>query len=155
MVRLVFQINHHRQLLFLHLRSNLLKNLGTGNLIWQCGNDNLAIFFHVGRAGLHGSATGAVHFFNFRLRGDDLRFSGKIRTLDVLADVLQRCFGVIEQMDQRLGNFMKIVRWNVCRHPHSNPATAVKQHIRQPCRQHFRFVQCAVEIRLPFDRALA
>ena len=110
MVRLVFQINHHRQLLFLHLCSNLLKDLGTGNLIRQCSNDNLAIFFHVGRAGLHGSATSAVHFFNFRPRGDDFRFSGKIRTLDVLANVLQRCFGIIEQMDKRLGNFMKIVR---------------------------------------------
>ena len=73
----------------------------------------------------------------------------------MLANVLQRCFGIIEQMDQRLGNFMQIVRWDVCRHPHSNPATAVKQHVGQPCRQHFRFVQCTVEIRLPFDRALA
>ena len=29
--------------------------------------------------------------------------------LDVLANVFKRCFGIIKQINQRFGNFMKIV----------------------------------------------
>ena len=55
---------------------------------------------------------------------------------------------------QALDDLAQVVRRNVGRHADRDAGRAVEQHVRQARRQQRRFLQRAVEVRRPVDRAL-
>lgn len=63
-VRLIAQVSHLRRFrrLCLHHRSNLLQDLGPGNLVWQRGDDDVAVFDVIHGAHTHRTAAAFVDF---------------------------------------------------------------------------------------------
>ena len=150
----ITQIRYQRQLLSLHLSRDLLQNLSAGNLMWQRGNDDIAVFHSIHGAHFHRATTRAIHFQHFITRSDDFSFGREIRRNDVLAQIVQRRRWLVQQTNHSTGHFADIVRRDIGRHAHSNTRSTVEQHIGQARRQSNRLVHCTVEVRLPLHRAL-
>ncbi|RMR97574.1 hypothetical protein ALP75_200059 [Pseudomonas syringae pv. actinidiae] len=153
-VRLVTQVGHHRQLLGLHLRGDLLQHLGTGNLMRQRRDDDIAVFNAVHGTHAYRTTTGFIDFQQVGTRRDDLGFSRIIRPQNMLAQLGNRGLGLVKQMHAGPGDFAQVVRRNVSGHADSNAGGAIEQDIRQTCRQHRWFVECAVKVRHPVRSAL-
>jgi hypothetical protein len=136
-----------RRRLGLHQRGDLLQHLGPGDLVRQRGDDDVAVLDVVHGAHAHRALAGFVHFQQVGARGDDFRFGRVVRALDVLAELLDRGLGLIEQAHAGAGDFAQVVRRHVGGHAHGDAGGAVEQDVRQTCRQHQRFLQGAVEVR--------
>ena len=154
-VRLVAQVGDHRQLLGLHLRGDLLQHLGTGNLMRQRGDHDVAVLDAVHGAHAHRALAGFVDFQQVAARGDDLRLGRIIRAEHVFAELLDRGIRLIEQAHAGRGDFAQVVRRYVSSHAHGDAGGAIKKNIGQPRRQYGRLVQGAVEVRYPVGGALA
>ncbi|KPB79626.1 Uncharacterized protein AC506_0820 [Pseudomonas syringae pv. maculicola str. M6] len=148
-VRLVTQVGNHRQFLGLHLRGDLLQHLGTGNLMRQRRDDDIAIFDAVHGTHTHRTTTGFIDFQQVGTRRDDLGFGRIIRPQNMLAQLWNRGLGLVEQMHAGAGNFAQVVRRNISGHADGDTGGAVEQNIRQPCRQHCGLVERAVKVRHP------
>ncbi len=72
----------------------------------------------------------------------------------MLAQVGNRRLWRIQQMDCGRHDLIQIVRGNIGGHTDSNTGRAVKEQIGHLRREYGRFIQGAVEIRLPIHRAL-
>ncbi|MNJ24691.1 hypothetical protein D3C77_191150 [compost metagenome] len=154
-VRLVAQVGDHRQLLGLHLCGDLLQHLGPGDLVRQRGDDDIAVLDAIHRAHAHRTTAAFVDFQQLGARGDDLGFGRVVRALDMLAKLLDRGLGLIEQTHAGRGDFAQVVRRHVGGHAHGDTGGTVEQDVRQTRRKHRRLVEGTVEVRHPVCRALA
>ncbi|MNO50274.1 hypothetical protein D3C76_406450 [compost metagenome] len=121
----------------------------------QGGDDNIAIFDAIYRTHPHRTFATFVDFQQLGAWCDDFRFGGVIRPLDMLAELLDRRLGLIEQAHASTGNFTKVMRRHVGSHAHGDTGGAVEQDIGQARRQYRRLVERTVEIRHPVGRTLA
>ncbi len=154
-VRLVAQVGDHRQLLGLHLRGDLLQHLGSGDLVRQRGDHDIAVFHAVYGTHAHRTTAGFVDLQQVGLGRDDLGFGGEVRALDVLAELLDRGARLIEQAHAGRRHFPEVMRRHIGGHAHGDAGGAVEQQVGQARRQGGRLVQGAVEVRHPVHRALA
>ena len=155
MIRLVPKVNHHGQLLLLHLCRNLFEDLRARDLVGQRVDHDLSALDGVGRAGLQGATSGPVELQDFVLGRDDLGFRGEIRALDDLVNVLGSRLRVVQQVNAGIGHFIEVVWRNIRRHTHGDTAAAIEQDVGQTGWQNLRLVQCAIEVGTPVDRTLA
>ena len=157
MVGLVTQVGHLRQFrrLGLHQRGDLLQHLGTRYLVRQRGHNNVTVFDVVHGAHTHRALAGFVHLQQVGARRDDFCFGRVIRALDMLAELLDRSLGLIEQAHAGGGDFAQVVRRHVGGHADRDTGGAIEQDIRQTRRQHQGFVEGAVKVRPPVGSALA
>jgi hypothetical protein len=140
MIRLVAQVFHHRQLLGLHLAGDLLEDTGGRGLVWQGGDHDVTVFRLPHRPHPDRAVACLVQFQQFFARGDDFRFGGKIRALDVFAQLRHRGFRLVEQPQAGGHHFLEVVRRNVGCHAHRDAGAAIEQHVGQPRGQHRRFL---------------
>ena len=153
-IRLIAQILNHRQLLAAHLLGDLLEHLAARGLPGQRLDDDAVLVFDVGRAGLEATVTLLVDVDEIAARRDNLGTSRQIRTLDEFHQRAGARLGVLQQMQAGVRHLAQVVRRNVGGHAHRDAGGAVEQQVRQSCGQHLRFVERAVEVGLPVDRAL-
>ena len=153
-VGFIAQVGDQRQFFRLHLSGNLLQNFGTGHLMRQCGNDDIAIFNGIDRAHFHTATAITVDFAQVVARRDDFCLSREIGRGYVLAQGFDAGLRIIQQMNTGAGDFADIVRRNIRCHTHGNTGGAIKQNIRQTRRQSAGLVHGAVKVRLPLHRAL-
>ena len=117
-------------------------------------NHDGAILYLVSSAHPERTSTGLIERVQLLLGSDDLRLSGKVRPLNVLAKVCDRRLGGFKQMNRCGHHLVEIMRRNICRHAHCDAGGAVQQQVRHLSRQDRRLFQRAVEVGLPIDRAL-
>ena len=145
-IRLVAQVGQHRQLLSVHLLSDLLKHLGGRRLVRQRRDHQLTALLAPDRPGLDTASPGPVDLPDLGGGSDDLCLGWKVRPLDVghhIADVRLR---LVQQMNTRRHHFVEVVRRDVGGHSYRNPGTAVEQNKGRARRQQLRLVDTAVEI---------
>ena len=150
-VRLVAQVGHHRQLLGLHLPGDLFQHLGTGHLVRQGVDDDVAVLDAVHRAHAHRTAAGLVDLLQVGARGDDLGFGGEVRARHVFAQFGDRRARLVEQAHAGRRDFPQVVRRHVGGHAHRDAGGAVEQQVGQAG----RLVEGAVEVRYPVHGTLA
>ena len=153
-IGLVADVLDHRQLLLAHLRGDLLDDLVARHLVRQLGDDDDVVFFLVDGARLVRAVARVVDGQQLRARRDDLAAGRQIGPLHVLHERARLRIGLVEQMDARLGDLAQVVRRNVGGHADGDALRAVEQHVRQARGQERRFVERAVEVRLPVDGAV-
>src|SRR5690606_37711012 len=125
-VGFVAQVGNQRQFFRVHLRGDLFQHLGTGGLVRQRGNHNIAVFDGVHGAHFYAATAIAVDFTQVGPRGNNFRFGGKIRGDNVLAQSIEAGVGVIQQVNTGTGDFADIVRRNIGGHAHGNTGGAVQ-----------------------------
>ena len=153
-VGFVAQILEPGEFFRLHLFGDLFLYFAAGDLVGQLVDDDVAVFQVPGGAQPHRAASRAVERGDFFARGDEFAAGGEVGRGDVLH---QRVVGQERIGDERAagGNdFAEVVRQEVSRHADGNAAAAVQEDIRQAGGQARRFLQGAVEVCHPFDRAL-
>ncbi len=154
-VRFVAQVFHQRQLFRQHLRRDLLQHPRAAHLVGKRRDDDVAVFLLITGAHAQRAVASRVHGSDVLGRRDDLRFGGKVRTLDMLAEIDERRFRLLQQAHASCRHFPQIVGRNVGRHADGDAGGAVQQHVGQTRGQHGGLVQGAVEIRHPIHGALA
>ena len=153
-VGFVAQVFEPGEFFRLHLFGDLFLYFAAGDLVGQLVDDDVAVFQVPGGAQPHRAAPGAVERGDFFARGDEFAAGGKIGRGDVLHE------GVVGQ--ERIGDegaaggndFAEVVRQQIGRHADGDATAAVQEDIRQAGGQARRFLQGAVEVCHPFDRAL-
>ncbi len=153
-IRLVAQVLDHRELLRAHLLRDLLHHLGRRDLMWERGNDDIAVFDLVSGARLETTDALVVKLLQIRARRDDLRAGRQIGTLDELHQGRGRLRGILQQGDTGIGNFPQIVRRNVGCHAHGDARRTIQQQVRQSRRQNLRLFHRAVKVGLPVHRTV-
>jgi hypothetical protein len=153
-VGFIAQVLDHGQLLLLHLLRDLLDDLGARHLIRQRRDDNGAVLAFPFGPGTDRTVAGFVHRSDFALWRDDLGFGRIVRTLDVLEQILESGVRLFEQVHASGGHLAHVVRRDVGGHADGDAGSAVQQHVRQTRRHDLRFLQRAVEIGRPVDRAV-
>ena len=151
----IAQIGDHRQLLVLHLRGNLLQHLGARHLMRQRSNHDLTVFLAPHRTTAHRAAAAGVHLQQVFPRGDDLGFSGEVRPLNMLQNLVQSGTRIVQQTNTGRSHFFQVMRRDIGRHTDRNTSRSVKQQIGQARRQNHGFFHGTVEVRLPINRALS
>ncbi len=155
----VAHIGQQRHLFQLDHLGQLFDQLGFCHLIGDLGDDHLPdtarqLFDLPARAQSETAAPGAIAFQHRRPRLDDHPAGGKIGAGDQ-AD--QRVIGQRRVADQRLtggDQLIQIVRRDVGRHAHRDPAGPIGQQVRKGGRQHDGFFQRAIVIGAEIDGIL-
>ncbi len=155
MIGLVTQVLDERQLLVAHLRRDLLEYLAAGNLVRQRTDDDVAVLLPVRGAQSQRSVAAIVDLLDIASRRYELAARRKVRSLDVFHDLRDGRFRVVDQVHERTGDFVQVVRRHVGGQADRDTGCAVEQQVRQACRQYQRFIDRAVEIRHPADGAVA
>ena len=154
MVGLIPQIGDHRQLLGLHLGSDLFEDLGTRSLMGQSVNDDLPILHPVERPHTDGALAGLVDFTDLGAGGDDLGMGGIIRPLH-MGHQIRHCGGrILQQRHTGMGHLAGIVGRDIGSHAHRYAGHTVEQNMGQTGRQELGLLQGAVEIGCPLHRSL-
>jgi hypothetical protein len=103
------------------------------------------------------ASTGAVGVLD-ALAAQDERPGGKVWALDlghhVGEELLARSLRVQQEPLDAGGDFAQVVRRNLGGHADRNTRRAVDQKVREPARQHRRFLGLAVVVVLEVDRVL-
>ena len=121
----IAQVYYHGQFFCVHLPGNLFQHFGAGHLVWQRCNNDFPVFSFKNSPHPQPAVAGAINLVDFTARSNDFRAGGKIRSLDVGAQILNVCFGIFEQFDAGVDNFNQVVRRNIGRHAHGNTGGAV------------------------------
>ncbi len=82
----------------------------------QRRDNYFAIFFVIYRASSNATPPGIIDLSNFLFRRNDLRRGRIIRRLYVGQQIRNAGFRVVEHVDARTQNFIKVVRRDVSRH---------------------------------------
>ncbi len=154
-IGLIAQVSDHRQFLGLHLSGDLLQHLGSGNLMRERGDHDVAVLDTVNGPHAHGTSTCLIDLQQIRTRRDDLRLGREIRPKHMLAELLDAGARLVKQAYAGGRHFAQVVRRHVSGHAHGDTGGAVEQKVGQTRRQRRRFVERAIEIRHPIHRALS
>src|SRR4026208_1902302 len=150
----VAQILDHRQLLRAPLYGDLLEHARARDLVGQLGNDHLAVLDLEARAGAEGAVAGRVDACKLVARRDDLGAGRQVGTGYQLADLRRRRLRFLKQLYAGSGDFAGVVRRDGGRRAARDPRGPVQQQVWQSCRQQYRLLERAVEIRRPVDGAV-
>ncbi len=154
MVGLVADVFHHGKLLRANLLRHLLLHFAAGHLVWQRGDDGVAVFDLIRRARLEAADALVVNLHEVGARGDDLCARRQIRALHELQELARGGFRLFKQVNAGVRHFAQVVRRDIGGHADGDAGGAVQQQVRQTRRQNHRLFERAVEVRLPVHRAV-
>ena len=66
--------------------------------------------------------------------------SWEVGTFNVLQKVVYRHIVVFNQLNSCIDKFVKVVRWNICRHTHRNTNLPVQKQVWYLSRKHYRLL---------------
>ena len=145
-------------LLLMHQVGDLLDQDRFVDLVGDLRHDDAAAaaahLFHV-RPGPHGdpAVTGQVGLPDAAV-ADNQAGGREIRPLDMLHQVLDGAFRVVNHADDAVDDFRQVVGRNIGRHADGDAAGAVDQEVREAGRQHGGLLQRFVEVGIEIHRVL-
>ena len=151
----ITQVLDPGQLLVAHLRGDLLKHTGTGNLVGKLIDDHFTLQVLPAGSHAHRSVAALVDLQQFIAWRDDLCPGRVVGTQYVFAELGNCCLRLLDETNTGRGYFTQVVRRNVRRHTDGNTCRTVEQDIGNPGRQGPWLLHGAVEVGLPFNRSLA
>ena len=145
--RFVAQLGNAVDLLFLYAVCNGFAKHTLVNAVRNFGKDDASVILFNRRA----SADHDVSLTRFVCQANAVNtvnggIGGKIGTLDVFHQVINRAFGIVHTVDSGINDLTEIVRGNIGCHTNGNTHRTVYQKIRETGRQNRRLLQAVIKV---------
>ncbi len=134
MIRLIAKVIHLGELLRTHLRRDLLQHLAARYLVRQRRNDDVAVFDLKGGSQPQRAAPGRIDLLDIGSWRHQLAAGREIRALDVLHERRDGCLRRVQQVYERTGDFLEVVRRYIGRQTNRDTGRAIQQQVGEPCR---------------------
>ena len=157
-IRFIAQVGDALDRLGRHQLGDILDQVGLVDCVGNLGDDDRVFVFVTLLDGgpaayAHVATPFTVHALDPGRTADDAA-GREVGSLDELEQVVDRAVRIIDLVNDGVGQFVEVVRWDVGRHADGDTGGAIQEQVGQPRRQHERLLERFIVVGTEINRVL-